>query len=590
MAVVYPLMSIYWVPKLAEGDVRKSMHRDFYIFRIRIVRMVARSLDILIRDVMLHHRGVMSSPCQSLKGREGLDTSYLAHPLPSQTTTMSLARRSLLMLSILWLVVTLTSARITITKGGSGSEQKEKTEAEHNSGEVTFYDTVQENFDRDLKTLSETLEKLETQGENFAKDVQNGLEHVQQDIQDGVEQVREEVYDRLERVRNDVSELGDSIYSEMADTSREMHKAIRRSRLRYKKYFDKTVFSQRVGWDRLRHSIRDYVGLMVGCAVVFRGYTNPHLAQGGGGGAIALQTSQLGWDLFHANNLLPHEPWLYDAAALALGFLTWKQQKHAPIIGKILPPFFLGFACFLGIGLALDGWNETESDGNFLFYNALLTALAFAVLKAGNIPIPLAASSISGALLVYESARAEIAGNWKYMLEMLWSVVFRGRALLIRAAHKVLWLRRLKTRLLQIVQPIKDGLDRSGEMVQPVLSFVYLRPMKRIRSYVLNHPLTIGAQTFAKRLRKAIRPILWPWGIAAWGVAVQMKYIKGVGGVWRFFRLTIDPVSFVTKRVLQHFSFKSWSKQSVLALARRVVALSAGKKKQQGTTTYVPPN
>ena len=60
--------------------------------------------------------------------------------------------------------MTLTSSRATIR--GIGSE----TEAEH-SGEVKFYDTVQENFDRDLKTLSETLEKLETKGEKFDQDV-----------------------------------------------------------------------------------------------------------------------------------------------------------------------------------------------------------------------------------------------------------------------------------------------------------------------------------------------------------------------------------------------------------------------------------
>jgi hypothetical protein len=40
-----------------------------------------------------------------------------------------------------------------------------------------------------------------------------------------------------------------------------------------------------------------------------------------------------------------------------------------------------------------------NGDGHVIFYNALLTVLAFAVLKAGN---------------------------WKYMLELLWSVIFRG--------------------------------------------------------------------------------------------------------------------------------------------------------------------
>ena len=101
--------------------------------------------------------------------------------------------------------------------------------------------------------------------------------------------------------------------------------------------------------------------------------------------------------------------------------------------------------------------------------------------------------------------------------------------------------------------------------------------MKRIRSYAPHHPPTSGAQTFAKRLRKAIRPILWPWGVASWGVAVQMKYIKYMEGVWCFVRLTMDPVSFVTKRKIGLDS----------CAPCRGVALAAGKNKQEGTTKYM---
>jgi len=42
-----------------------------------------------------------------------------------------------------------------------------------------------------------------------------------------------------------------------------------------------------------------------------------------------------------------------------------------------------------------------------------------------------------------------------------------------RSQTTMVALQRLKIRLMQIVQPIQDGLDRSREMFQPILSFVY---------------------------------------------------------------------------------------------------------------------
>ena len=90
----------------------------------------------------------------------------------------------------------------------------------------------------------------------------------------------------------------------------------------------------------------------------------------------------------------------------------------------------------------------------------------------------------------------------------------------------------LKVRLMQIAPPIQDGLAWRG-------------------SGLMHH--TIPRQAVLKRLQSDCARQFAPyyglaWGVASWGVAVQMKYIKDVERVWGFFRLTMDPVSFVTKR------------------------------------------
>ena len=53
-----------------------------------------------------------------------------------------------------------------------------------------------------------------------------------------------------------------------------------------------------------------------------------------------------------------------------------------------------------------------------------------------------------------------------------------------------------------------------------------------------------GCSNVCKAITQGNSTILWQWGIAAWGVAVQIRsWMLGVGGVWGFFRLTMDPVS-----------------------------------------------
>ena len=93
---------------------------------------------------------------------------------------------------------------------------------------------------------------------------------------------------------------------------------------------------------------------------------------------------------------------------------------------------------------------------------------------------------------------------------------------------------------------------------------------------------TIPRQAVLKRLQSDCARQFAPyyglaWGVASWGVAVQMKYIKYMEGVWCFVRLTMNPVSFVTKRKIGLDS----------CAPCRGVALAAGKNKQEGTTKYM---
>jgi hypothetical protein len=417
------------------------------------------------------------------------------------------------------------------------------------------------------------------------------------EAQDGVLQAQEDMKGWINYFNSNVN-----------DEKRRMQKTIRKTQGIYKERLMKDVFRQRAGLHRLRHSVRDHLGLVLGCVVAFRGYTNPRLYNGG---ALALQTSQLGWDMIDAHHALPHGPWLNDATAVAIGIATWKYLP-ATIVGKLMPPFFLLSALFQAWSLVIDEWNRQGSDKIEapIPYTVLATGLAWAALATAKIPISLAAASVSGAILAYESAMAEIAGNWLYMLEAVSNTVFRVLSVLRKVLRPVtrgllwllrpitrglLWLWRLRKDLAReiatrVAEPYQKAFHQGKSQVQSFISENISQPLKEQKSYIQELPVTLSLQAFVKRFRKAVKPIAWPCAIAVCGVAFQMNYVQGVGGIWRVFKIAMDPISFVIKRLKGNLDLKKTLKKTLKSgILGRVVAALKNKTQQKEETTSITP-
>ena len=369
-----------------------------------------------------------------------------------------------------------------------------------------------------------------------------------------------------------------------------VERALRRSRRRVRRRVLKDVLRQRVGWDRVRHSVRDYCGLLVGGWVVFRGDTHPVLAVDQGGAVLALQTAVLTWQgLDEANHRVvlpttsPLEPWFYDAAAIAVGGLVWKhflprllrtEKALLPVRTMALPTFFLSVSLFQCWDLVLDAWNnqhaDREEDAPFASV-VVAVALTLVGLQVGKIPVSLAASSLSGALLVYDSVRAEIAGNWVYMskhlYQLLHPVICLGRDLLKVVLR---WLWRRKNVILPFLRKFRRGRSILKRLRQ--CKDAVDKPFNDARTYVQNHPVTRALNDFLRKLYIAGRPVRWPLGLAIWGVAVQMNRVTNLGGVWKVFRFTLDPISFVLKRIKDSVRIKDRSRKALVALVRSSAA------------------
>jgi hypothetical protein len=104
----------------------------------------------------------------------------------------------------------------------------------------------------------------------------------------------------------------------------------------------------------------------------------------------------------------------------------------------------------------------------------------------------------------------------------------------------LLWLHQfLKERLVAAVRFIKSIKDKVQQ------------PVKRANRYINEQPWFQSAVRFTDRLQKAIRPILLPYGIALWGVALQMHRFDDdkLGGIWKLVRICLNPVGYVTDRI-----------------------------------------
>lgn len=314
--------------------------------------------------------------------------------------------------------------------------------------------------------------------------------------------------------------------------------------------------------------------MLIGYTVAFRGHSNPAMAP------VALQASQLLWDFLSSKKVFPHEPWLYDIAAGIGGLVAAKgedmllrflRNKNIGGIGagvgaSAISRFFLVYVLFHGSGVVLHEWDESEiTGGRRIAYSVAGTVLTSAAIKASGIPLEVAASSLSGGLLLYESCRGEIAGNWWRTVKIL------GRR---ASMNKLLKIRRF-TKHNEKLHAVKHDIKYAKGSIQNVSSVVFF-PLPAIDKYLSNKPVITHLKTFFGRLHKAFKPILGPWIITVWGTACQMDQIYGhegpkIGYYLKFLGLAVDPVKFFVSKVTDLFDATNWGKKSIVAFIQRLL-------------------
>ena len=289
----------------------------------------------------------------------------------------------------------------------------------------------------------------------------------------------------------------------------------------------------------------------------------------------------------HADNLM-HYPWLHDVIATATGMVAWKGiSPRTPPAVQASVPYVISPAILMPLwGIILEEWRSMDNRHSHAADKAPVpqvvgaVAATMAALALAGIPIPLAASSLSGAILVYDSVRAEIAGNWLHMIEdavvVVRPIMRLLRRLLVLLWRPVLWIWRRWIRRIynQFFWP-----EATQSLWMKCLSSIrsiwrtMMRPVDKLRQATAERPVIQRVNEIVFRLRKALRPVSVPLGIAIWGVAVQMGYISGIGGVWKVFRMSLDPVSFVRGRVKAFFNPKSRVRKAAIHFVKSLPKL-----------------
>jgi hypothetical protein len=385
------------------------------------------------------------------------------------------------------------------------------------------------------------------------------------------------------------------IFQEMQQFWSTMNRNVRGMEQQFKNSLLKNVFHQRLGWERLRHSVRNHLGFFVGFWVTFQGQSHPWLAyqknQGeeGGGGSLALHFAQVFWHFLDVTSFLPHTPWSQDlACVLVVQFVSkWGLPRANSHMVQFMPRVLLGLTMLPLWSLVLEEWSAQDQFKSEVTFPVvwLATVLTFGALKLQQIPVPLAASSLSGSLLIYDSMRAEIAGNYIYMLETCIVYLVRPTISLLRGLIKFIWRPALRLWRGWLQETIHNLLYRDdseetdlpwliistvqkfGSMVKMVWTTL-TNPINKVKQVLAAMPVIQAANELSKRLQRAFKPVIVPLSIATWGVAVQMKYITNIGQVWKILRLSINPISFARGQVKAFFSAESRTLKAVLRAVR----------------------
>ena len=486
-----------------------------------------------------------------------------------------------------------------------------------------LYDKIEENVEyvqealgSKLDTVQDTLEEhrddmieqLEDSVEYVQESIENQTQQIYDDIEESAERIRSNVENITRQFQNDVQTMTDDLYDWKDRTEQHMKDTFHK----YKERFVKDILNQRVGWERVRHSIRNHIGLFLGVAVAFRGTAIPQLYDG-----IPLEVGLLSWDTIKEHDLLPpqqYDPWLSDIVATIFGLSSTtlfkntkggqpelpEQHKH-PLLhdlpSQIIPAVFLINWLFQFSGIVADEWEDYEIVGKRVVWVTLGTVLGWVWIHSiAQVPINVASSSMAGALLICDSCRAEIAGNWLSMMHTLGSISYRVmpqiRAVARFIVKRAIALWRLRKHVIKRTpQKVKELLSAAVAAMQYMLAIISY-PLNTIRKVIFDHPMTKRVLRFSNRLRNGLGPIMWPMGISVWAAAVQMGQIQGIGGIWRTFRFTIDPVSFILGRFSKLLNTNEQLKRGFVTFLRKCFAKpstdippGAGKSSSSGKTS-----
>ena len=447
---------------------------------------------------------------------------------------------------------------------------------------------VQDSIEDTIETAQETLEYHKTQA--------------MQDLNETVSNMKSQAENITNKIQADVEGMKNHALNEVEKFKDETTKKIRQTAQKYKRRFAKEFLNQRVGYERLRHSIRNHLGLVIGVTVAFRGNTIPSLSQG-----IPLEIGEVSWDFMKDFELLPHDPWLTDLASVIVGGLSTivlmktqveQQEEQQPqphqrlhdLPAKVVPSLFLLNWLFQFTSIVTDEWDDVEILGqNRFVWIVFGTALSYTWIHViAKVPTAIAASSIAGSLLIVDSFRAEIVGNWLYMMETISQITYHISPILRRSTKFVVkraiatW--RLRKHVIKATPAkVKEMLSNVVKGIQYGLAVISY-PLNTLRKMIFEHPIVQNILKFCNRLRKALGPIYWPIGISIWSATIQMGQIHGIGSLWRTFRFTIDPVSFLINQFSRLFNTKAQLRKAFINFIRGMFSNATDKNNQNPVT------
>lgn len=535
----------------------------------------------------------------------------------------------------------------------------------------------QEEIATEAPTQQLLLEQAQAKVDQLRKDAQARQDSLLQQAQEKANQLRTEAKSKAEVLRQSSQETLDVLHQnaqEMRRNAQEMHRQIstwgdlatqfeislRAGQQRFHDSLMMHAFQQRVGWNWLRHSIRNHVGVALGVSMVLAGdkhirgntpppilhhdhdnshkeddHPKPALAQmllqqvQPRQVAVALQTGQLSWQLLNLIRNIPHKPWLVDGMAALIGLVTFRQW--VPAMPQLISSIYFGVTLVQSVAVVLEEWNweqlQQQRVGNnkkqkkkpsssksrsrssrFLpqtkrfstqdndvpvpvWATLLVSALLYTtlLLSSDKVPMSLAASSLSGAMLLVQSAKSEIAGSWFYMCRRVVKTVV---PLLRKLATPLRWAWKRRDTISK-VQKVLVQLTPSA--IKEFLS-QWLSPKPLVRAFqkakddILQRKAVQATGRFIQRVFKAGKPVSWPWILATFGVLFQQNYFSKHpwGRTLAFLRLVFNPPVYVWHKITKwcnpETSFAAWMFAAMRTLRGRLVDEFASSLTNEETT------